>query len=92
MIGRIAGNASRLPFGLLLSIRSQIADRGVLSLLSVIAVAVAVSLAASVEITSRSVRLETQRTVAAMAGPARRIRARPRCESRPPAPSFPAPG
>ena len=54
MIERIAGNASRLPFGLLLSIRSQIADRGVLSLLSILAVAAAVGLAASVEIGSQT--------------------------------------
>jgi len=68
IIDRITGDASRLPFDVLLSLRSQFIMRPAPTILAVLAVAASVALAASVEIASRSVSSALERSMNAMAG------------------------
>lgn len=66
----LIGGASRLPFAILLSLRSQISDRFVVSGLTILAVAASVSLAMSVEVASRSLQEGLRTTTEALIGSA----------------------
>ncbi len=65
---RLEGAFARLPFAILLSLRSQWADRFVVSLLTAAAIAASVSLGMSVEVASRGLREELRRTTEALVG------------------------
>jgi putative ABC transport system permease protein len=64
----VIGNRSRLPFGLLISLRSLIRYRIAPTALATLAIAASVALAASTEMASRSVRREFEHTAAALIG------------------------
>ncbi len=66
----LIGSTSRLPFSILLSIRSQLSDRFVVSVLTGLAIAASVALAMSVEVASRSLQEELQTTTQALIGSA----------------------
>ncbi len=65
---RITGDRSRLPFDVLLSLRSQFITRPAPTMLAIVAVAASVALAASVEVASRSVSSALERSMNAVAG------------------------
>lgn len=65
---RIIGDRSRLPFDVLLSLRSQFITRPAPTMLAIVAVAASVALAASVEVASRSVSSALERSMNAVAG------------------------
>lgn len=65
---RLIGDSSRLPFDVLLSLRSQFISRPAPTLLAILAVAASVALAASVEVASRSVSAALERSMNAVAG------------------------
>ncbi len=67
---RLVGASSRLPFALLLSLRSQLSDRFTVSGLTVFAVAASVSLAMSVEVASRALHDGLRTTTQALIGAA----------------------
>lgn len=64
----ITGDKSRLPFDVLLSLRSQFIRRPAPTFLAMLAVAASVALAASVEVSSRSVSTALARSMNAIAG------------------------
>lgn len=64
------GGSSRLPFSILISLRSQISDRFIVSGLTVLAVATSVSLAMSVEVASRALQEGLRTTTQALVGSA----------------------
>lgn len=64
----ITGDKSRLPFDVLLSLRSQFIRRPAPTFLAMLAVSASVALAASVEVASRSVSSALERTMNAVAG------------------------
>jgi hypothetical protein len=66
----VIGNRSRLPFGLLISLRSLIRHRIAPTVLATLAIAASVALATSTEMASRSVRREFEHTAAALIGSA----------------------
>lgn len=65
---RLIGDSSRLPFDVLLSLRSQFISRPAPTFLAILAVAASVALAASVEVASRSVSSALERSMNAIAG------------------------
>jgi len=70
LLDRLVGNRSPLPFGLLLSLRSQLLDRWATTTLTVLALAASVGLATSVEMASRSVRQALEHSADALVGAA----------------------
>lgn len=70
VLERVLGNQSRLPFDLLLSIRSHILCRPLSAVLAVLALACSVALAASVEMATRSVNQALEASVQALVGTA----------------------
>ena len=64
----VIGDSSRLPFDVLLSLRSQFVARPFPTALAIIAVAASVALAASVEVASRSVSAALEKSMNAVAG------------------------
>jgi len=64
----LIGNRSRLPFIPLLSLRSQLLFRRIPTALTILALAMSVALAASVEMSSRSVRTAVNKTADALVG------------------------
>ena len=67
---RWLGDRSRLPFSVLFSLRSHFVRSPGLVVLSVTAIALSVSLATSLEIATRGVQAELERTASALAGEA----------------------
>lgn len=65
---RLIGNRSRLPLVPLISLRSQVLFRRLPTALTVLALAMSIALAASVEMASRSVRTAVNRTADALVG------------------------
>lgn len=70
MSGRFIGDRSRLPISIVVSLRSLLLQRPVSTGLTILAVASSVALAASVEMTSRSVRGALETTAESMVGSA----------------------
>lgn len=68
--GRLIGNRSRLPFSVVLSLRSQLLYRRMPTALTVLALAASVGLASSVEMASRSVDSALHQTLESLAGSA----------------------
>lgn len=66
----IVGDRSRLPFSVILSLRSQLGERRTLTALTILAFAASVGLAASVEMATRSVHAALTRTADAITGAA----------------------
>jgi len=64
----LIGNRSRLPFIPLLALRSQLLFRRIPTALTILALAMSVALAASVEMSSRSVRTAVNKTADALVG------------------------
>lgn len=67
----LTGNDSPLPFAVLFSLRSHLARNRAVSALTVAAIATSVALASGLEMSTRSVRAELERTADALAGAAR---------------------
>jgi putative ABC transport system permease protein len=67
---RIIGNSSRLPFALLLSLRSQLFHRRASTVLTVLALSAGVGLATIVELSTRSVAIPLRETTRALMGQA----------------------
>ena len=68
--GRLIGNRSRLPFSIVLSLRSQLLHRRMPTVLTVLALTASVGLASSVEMASRSVDSALHQTVESLVGSA----------------------
>lgn len=68
--GRWIGNRSRLPFSVVLSLRSQLLHQRMPTVLTVLALAASVGLASSVEMASRSVDSALHQTVESLVGSA----------------------
>lgn len=68
LLERLIGDRSRLPFDLLLALRSQLLHRRGTALLTILAISASVALAASSEMASRSVRSAVRKTADSLLG------------------------
>lgn len=70
IVDLIAGNNSRLPFNVIVSIRSQFLDRPTSTFLTMLALASSVAMATAVEMSTRSLRAPLEQTTEALVGAA----------------------